>query len=243
MTKIINLENCDSTNSYLSELIYSSNSIENFTVVTCQNQSKGRGIYDTKWHSEPRKNLCFSLYFTSRVKAENCFIISMATSLAIIDYLAQHSIDSQIKWPNDIYYQNKKLAGILIENTFQGNVIKFSVIGIGLNLNQLEFPAEIPNPDSLINITGKKYDIKNELNRLIKCLKLRLQQLDNTSFNDNKRDYFDSLLGVNDPFRIRDKQGISSVTIVDILPSGNIVLKYENKQLRTYGFKEVEFII
>ena len=154
-------------------------------VVVADNQTEGRGCGTNRWESERGQNLLFSLMIhPENLPANQQFQISMAISLAIIDALGQMVGDLSIKWPNDIYWRNGKLAGILIENTLKGNLIKDSIIGVGLNVNQRKFHSDAPNPVSLWQITGQ------ETNRE-QLLKDILQRLD---FKDGlKERYMKSL--------------------------------------------------
>lgn len=152
-----------------------------------RSQTAGRGQRGRSWTSEPGANLLFtSLLDPVRVSAHPGHIIGNMAALAITDLLALLANDKMsyhvacrlsIKWPNDIYVGDKKLAGILVENIHRGNAWKWSVLGIGINLNQQVFDANLPNPVSLSMITGKTYDPIETGKQLCGCLDNRFRQL------------------------------------------------------------------
>ena len=161
--KILSFDELSSTNVWLYDKISEKNDISD-TVVVAAHQTAGRGMDKNRWESEAGKNLLFSIALNVNfLEAENQFTISQAVSVAIVDVLSQF-IDNQqlfIKWPNDIYFGDKKLAGMLIQNTVEGRMMGTSIIGIGLNVNQMEFSKDIPNPISLKMILGKDFDLEN----------------------------------------------------------------------------------
>ena len=171
--KIIELDTVDSTNNYAAKLLNEDNSINN-TFIFAKEQTKGRGTGINSWFSEYNKNILLSFIFEPKINVENCFSITDSTSLSICEYLQNRNVFAQIKYPNDICYQNKKICGILIENTILGSIVNKSIIGIGLNINQTEFPKHLINPISLKNITNKEYNIKEELKLLCEILVKRL---------------------------------------------------------------------
>ena len=204
-------------------------------VVVADNQTEGRGCGTNRWESERGQNLLFSLMIhPENLPANQQFQISMAISLAIIDALGQMVGDLSIKWPNDIYWCNGKLAGILIENTLKGNLIKDSIIGVGLNVNQRKFHSDAPNPVSLWQITGQ------ETNRE-QLLKDILQRLD---FKDGlKERYMKSLYRRKGFHPYTDKDGVFMAEIVGVEDDGHLLLSDDNGKKRRYAFKEVQFVI
>ncbi|MBP5643616.1 MAG: biotin--[acetyl-CoA-carboxylase] ligase [Bacteroidales bacterium] len=177
--KILHFDEINSTNVWLYDKMAGQNDIAD-TVVVADHQTAGRGMDKNRWESEKGKNLLFSIALNvNYLEAENQFKISQAVSVAIVETLSQY-IDNQklfIKWPNDIYFGDKKLAGMLIQNTIEGRMMGVSIIGIGLNVNQLQFSKDIPNPISLKIITGKEYDLKKLLNLLIVNIKDAVENL------------------------------------------------------------------
>ena len=177
--KILRFDELNSTNVYLYDKISEKHDISD-TVVVAAHQTEGRGMDKNRWESEAGKNLLFSIALNVNfLEASNQFKISQAVSVAIVETLSQF-IDNQklsIKWPNDIYFGDKKLAGMLIQNTVEGRMMGVSIIGIGLNVNQLSFSKDIPNPISLKMITGKDFDLENLLNLLIINIKKSVESL------------------------------------------------------------------
>lgn len=177
--KILRFDEINSTNVYLYDKISEKNDISD-TVVVAAHQTAGRGMDKNRWESEAGKNLLFSIALNVNfLEAENQFKISQAVSVAIVETLSQF-VDNQnlfIKWPNDIYFGDKKLAGMLIQNTIEGRMMGVSIIGIGLNVNQIEFSSDIPNPISLKQISGEDFDLENLLNLLIKNIKSSVEGL------------------------------------------------------------------
>ena len=142
-----------------------SSSLADYTIAVTKNQTAGRGQMSNSWHSEPGKNLTFSLFTTFKnIHIEHKPYLNFAVSLAIYEVLHELSVPNlAIKWPNDIMSGNKKLCGILVETTLANQRIKNTVIGIGLNVNQEIFPSQIPNASSLKNILGKESDLEGIL--------------------------------------------------------------------------------
>lgn len=146
-TDIIWLERVDSTNDEARRHI---SEIDNLSVVSALEQTKGRGQHGNTWLSMPGENLTFSLIVKDfRIKANEQSAISQATALSLTKLLGRHGIEARIKWPNDIYAGDNKICGILIENSLKGMEIDWSIIGIGLNVNQTSFPEHLPNPTSM----------------------------------------------------------------------------------------------
>ncbi|MBK6281348.1 MAG: biotin--[acetyl-CoA-carboxylase] ligase [Draconibacterium sp.] len=155
------LTEVESTNNYANQLVLSK-AAEHGTVVLAQYQKKGKGQQGNSWESEPGKNLLASIIlFPDFLSAAKQFYLSKIASLSIVDFLKTETSGITIKWPNDIYIDNKKVAGILIENAIKGHNLSSSIIGIGLNLNQELFVTDAPNPVSLKQVSTKDYEIEN----------------------------------------------------------------------------------
>lgn len=166
---ILWLETANSTNY---ELRMRMSELDNLSVVAALSQTAGRGQGSHTWFASPGANLTFSvlLRFQHENKIDVCdaILITELTTLAIRDYLSGRGIISRIKWPNDIWVEDKKICGILIENTLDGTMIKDSIVGIGLNVNETDWPADLPNPVSMSELTGVKYELKTEMEALYK---------------------------------------------------------------------------
>ncbi len=141
-------------------------------------QSSGRGQGEHTWHSAPGQNLTFSILLRHHcLKASDALAVTSIMALGIRDYLQTKGIDPWIKWPNDIWVGEKKICGILVENTIHAGIIDFSIVGVGLDLNQTDWPIELPNPVSLKDLTGQDYDTHKELQLLSEALRRRSSQV------------------------------------------------------------------
>lgn len=171
---IIWLESTDSTNDELRRRL---NLSGNLTIIAAERQSAGRGQGDHTWHSEPGRNLTFSVLLRHRcLKASDALAVTSIMALGIRDYLHTKGIEPWIKWPNDIWVSEKKICGILVENSMRAGKIDFSIVGVGLDLNQTEWPSDLPNPVSLKELTGTEYDTREELRQLCDALSARSAQ-------------------------------------------------------------------
>ena len=168
--RIIKLNAIDSTNLFLRSLCLDTH-VEDFTVVVAKHQTKGRGQMGTVWSSQDAKNLTFSVFKRfDNLKLDQQFVISMVSSLAVINTLKKLNLPKlSVKWPNDILSANKKICGILIENVIKQNNVAATVVGIGLNVNQVNF-SNLPQASSLLNVTGIPYDLDELLQSILKEL-------------------------------------------------------------------------
>jgi BirA family biotin operon repressor/biotin-[acetyl-CoA-carboxylase] ligase len=197
-----------------------------------------------KWESEDGKNLLFSIIiYPDMILPEEQFIISMAVTLGICDFLTEYNVECKIKWPNDIYIKNDKIAGVLIENSVNGKIIESSVIGIGLNINQTRFIGDAPNPVSLKMVTGKDFDTALCLNQIASCLDKRYKLLLSgkcSQIKDNFKCYLYRLnewhkfIAGNRSFRGRIK-GVSD--------TGQLLVENESNIVQEFSFKEISYVL
>ncbi|MCQ2158069.1 MAG: biotin--[acetyl-CoA-carboxylase] ligase [Bacteroidales bacterium] len=174
-SRIIWLKSTDSTNNELRRRLDQSG---NLTIVAAEMQSAGRGQGEHTWHSAPGQNLTFSILLRHRcLKGSDALAVTSIMALGIRDYLLTKGIEPWIKWPNDIWVGKKKICGILVENTIHAGMIDFSIVGVGLDLNQTDWPAELPNPVSIKELTGQEYDTHEELQQLSEALARRSAQV------------------------------------------------------------------
>ena len=175
LTDILWLDITDSTNRYLRE---ASGRCDNLSVVAAREQTAGRGQGTHTWHSLRGQNLLFSMIFKPvKLAASDIILITCATTLGLLDYLQDKGVKARIKWPNDIWVDDKKICGILIENKLDGDFVSQSIIGIGFNLNQTEWPEDLPNPVSLGQLTGKQYDLEEEMASLATKIRRRFASI------------------------------------------------------------------
>ena len=200
-------------------------------------QTAGKGCGINSWESERGKNLTFSLLIhPENILANRQFQISMAISLAVCDALGQYIGDLSIKWPNDIYWRNGKLGGILIENSLKGNAIKDSIIGVGLNINQHVFRSDAPNPVSLLQISGQEADREKLLDDILRKFGDYLDA-------DIKARYLSMIYRKRGFHPYADKEGAFMAEFEDVEDDGHLILRDDNGVMRRYAFKEVQFII
>ena len=240
---LIFLTEVESTNNYANQLVLSKAAVDG-TVVLAQHQKKGRGQHGNSWESEAGKNLLASIIlYPDFLPAARQFYLSKIASLVLVDFLQTETSEVFIKWPNDIYIQNKKVAGILIENAVKGQNLSSSIIGIGLNLNQEKFVTDAPNPVSLKQVTGKEYDIETVAKTLADEIGKWVQKLKENCFHEIDSAYFDLLFRVNE-WAFFTKQGKQfEAKITGIGEFGQLVLLQRNGNSTEYMFKEVEFVI
>ena len=185
---IIWLDRAESTNRSVREL---SGRLDNLSVIAAYEQTAGRGQGTHSWHSTPGANLTFSILLRPRnLMARDLLLITCATTLGIRDYMLEHGVEARIKWHNDIWVGMRKICGILIENVLDGEMIAESIIGIGLNINETDWPPELPNPVSLKQLTGKDYDPREELPLLHTKICRRFAQLDSDTGRSELQEEF-----------------------------------------------------
>ncbi|KAF2517878.1 biotin--[acetyl-CoA-carboxylase] ligase [Flavobacterium foetidum] len=238
--KLIKLDAIDSTNDFLKSLA-AYEELENFTVVTAENQTKGKGQRGSKWESEKGKNLIMSVLVKDFLfDNEKFFELSVIVSLSVIEVLKSLNIpELSIKWPNDIMSYNKKIGGILIENTIKSDGRIVSVVGLGLNVNQTNFD-ELPQASSLCVILNKTLD-KEIFPALITDKIKEKIALWETSSSIFWQEYFNSLFrkGVPMPFKNLDDrnfmgiiQGVSSFGKIQILLEDDSVSEFDIKEIK-----------
>lgn len=204
-------------------------------------QSAGRGMGTNTWFSERGKNLLASIFFHTDIPAARQFLFNEYFALCVRKTLTQYLPDVQIKWPNDIYVNGKKIAGILIEHTVVGDRLNGTIAGIGLNVNQEHFPDDIPHPTSLLLETNRSFEVHSVMELLHKTLSEHWEylSLDNAQhLHDRYMDHL-YLKGVFSLYRM-DKKEITAM-IEDVDTYGRLQLRDHDGRLYTCGFKEVEF--
>jgi len=238
--QIIRLDKVDSTNNFAKEII-NSKTINDWTIVIAKEQTNGRGQRGNSWQSNPKENLTFSLIISPNIKVEKQFYISKIVSLALLNFFNKFSDNATIKWPNDIYIDNKKIAGILIENFIQANKINKSVIGIGININQCEFDEDIPNPISLKQLTNKTFDLNTVLLQIIDEIFIMYQSINNYKLIDNL--YNKNLYRLEKETQFRDKNNKTfKAQIIGTNEEGKLKLMH-NKDIKFIDFQEIVMVI
>ena len=237
---IIHLSSVDSTNSYL--MAYKPREGETMTVVYADEQTAGRGQGSNHWESEPGKNLTFSvLVHPTMVPVMRQFLLSEAGALALWDVLGQYlgADDVKMKWPNDIYWKDKKISGTLIETRLGGGHVKDCVYGIGIDVNQEKFVSDAPNPVSMKQILDHDVDLKELLNKIIDSFKKYYAAIENGEYAAISDLYHSGLYRAHGIHRYKDKDGEFEAAIVEVEDSGNLILRDREGCIRSYAFKEV----
>jgi BirA family transcriptional regulator, biotin operon repressor / biotin---[acetyl-CoA-carboxylase] ligase len=236
--KLVYVPECHSTNTLAAELSQRGSVVEGTLVIT-SNQFGGRGQRGNQWISEPGKNLTFSLILKPTfLKPDQQFRLTQVVSLAVADYVSDKIKGVKIKWPNDVLINNKKTCGILIENTISSEQIQNSVIGVGFNVNQLEFTGN--RGTSLKNETGLDYDLQTVLNDLLRCIEVRYLQLREGKFEKLSDDYLNNLYrkGEHHSFIIGETQKQGVIEGVD--QRGRLVVSFDEIK-QEFDLKEISF--
>lgn len=237
----IDLLEVDSTNTYAQNLLKQNNVAEG-TVVSTFNQTKGKGNANNQWLSKIGENLSFSIiYKPTFLLARQQFYLNMAICLGVIDALATKA-HLTIKWPNDVYYKNYKIGGLLIENILSGKHLKYSVIGLGLNINQTIFDDVLPNPSSLKLINQKAYDLYELISDILVHIEKRYLQLKALHFETLKNDYLANLYLYKQPAKFKVDNKIVTAIIKGIDESGQLLLQVD-KEVKAFSFKAIGFVV
>ncbi|MCB2208489.1 MAG: biotin--[acetyl-CoA-carboxylase] ligase [Bacteroidetes bacterium] len=240
------LDRVGSSNQYAFDLCKNKNAKEG-DVFFAKEQYEGRGYHANSWLSAPGKNLTFSLILQPDfISPARQFVITQFVSLAIIDLLNGliHQQNIRIKWPNDIYINDLKAGGVLVQNTIIGNAFEYSIIGVGMNVNQREFPPELPNPTSIIQYVNKELALDELLHELLNCIDKRYESA--MMLNDTEtleKEYLDHLYRFNQMHEFKDENGIFKGRISGIGEYGELIIVDENGTSRSYHFKEIEFLL
>ncbi len=233
-----------STNDYALELLAKSEPAEG-TVILADNQTAGRGQYGSRWYSAPGENLLLSvILYPHWLLPVHQWLLSEAMSLAVRDAVAAVSgKPALIKWPNDVYLDGRKTAGILIQSSLNGSHIQHVVVGIGLNVNQCRFPADVPHATSLALACGHLFDRGAVLETLLEATEHRYLQLRNGSEAAIRQAYRSHLMGLGQcqTFARPNGQRFEG-TPIDVLPDGRLLVRTEKGQ-ETYEVKEIIWIL
>ena len=241
--KMIKLDAIDSTNSYLKKLLLKEN-INDFTVVVSKHQTNGRGRNGNLWANKPSLNLAFSVYKRfNNFSVNEKFMLNIVSSVSVYEVLKKYKLNNlTIKWPNDIMTENKKIAGILIENSVRGNKINHSVIGVGININQSQF-LDLPNATSVFLESGKKHSVE----KIAVELKDAIQK-NFTDFEIRETElieFYNSVLfkrNVTTDFTTVNAKKIQG-TIIGVNKEGTLSLKQKNHKVFEYAENQIKMKI
>ena len=236
--KII-LSDVDSTNNFAAKLM-NEGLCGHGSVIMAENQSNGRGQQGAIWQSEPKLNLLFSIILCSEQLSKLKPIhINWLVSLCLVDALKQYDISACIKWPNDIMIGEKKIAGMLIENKFHGSQLKQSIVGVGLNVNQVSF--EISKATSMKLQTGIEYIVEELLNAFVFNFRKKEYMLSISHYNGLKNSYLGHLFGLNKQRYFKNESGEFEGKIIGVDDSGKLLIELNGKQ-KSFQNKEIQFL-
>lgn len=248
---IVKFDSLESTNKYCEALDLAQ--VEDFTCYWALEQTAGIGQRGNHWHATPGQNLTFSLVLHPVfLPAARQFRLTQALSLALVDFIegieAIDGIESiksivsipSIKWPNDIYVAGKKLCGTLMSTRLQGNAIASAVCGIGLNVNERDFPDWVPHPTSLNLLTGRHYDLEPLLHQLLDCIEKRYNDL--KSGQDPQEEYLSHLMNLGSRARYIYNEEEITATITSVDPFGHLLLTASDGRHLRCAMKEIAFL-
>ena len=255
------IDETHSTSSLLRETY--DDSLPHLFTIRTDFQTAGRGQAGNSWESEKGKNLLFStLLRYPEVEAADQWRLSMLVAVAvreaitsILSPLAPRLSPITIKWPNDIYYNDQKLVGILIENTLSGRQIAYTIAGVGINVNQIKWLSDAPNPVSMKQITGEEYDVEKLLNAFLEAI----QRWETASTEQLREEYIKhlyrrigwypylerevSVVPTNIQLSAQAADGVFLAQWVDITPQGEWVLRLKSGEEKQYHFKQIRFVL
>jgi BirA family biotin operon repressor/biotin-[acetyl-CoA-carboxylase] ligase len=239
---IIRLDTTESTNLY-AESLAEGREIPDGTVIVANHQTAGRGQGSNTWVSEPGKNLTITIVLHPRfLPADRQFQLNKAVSLGVYDLLEELVPDIRIKWPNDIYAGDRKIGGILIQHQVSGNTLETTFAGIGLNLNQTDFPPDLPNPSSVKALTGRDTDPEEALKELLEALEDRYRQLQGESPSKLDGEYYQTLrgAGVWNQYQVGDRVIRGRILGVDAY--GRLMLEEEDGNIAPFTHGKIEYL-
>jgi BirA family biotin operon repressor/biotin-[acetyl-CoA-carboxylase] ligase len=238
---VVFMPECHSTNDEASRLLESTSNVLEGTVVITSNQTSGRGQRGNTWTSEPGKNLTFSLVIKPTfLSVQDQFMLNKAFSLGLYDYLsATLAATVKIKWPNDMIVNDRKICGILIENQIQGQIIQNSIVGIGLNVNQENFP--IPTATSMKVIEHKDFSLENVWEEILSYLEIRYLEIRSGNIEELHRDYLSALYWLQERHLFKKADELFEGEITGIDPFGKLKINIDGTT-EYFDLKQIQFL-
>ena len=247
MERVMQIKWFDELDSTNDELLRHVGDYDNLSVVAAVNQTAGRGQRGNQWISAPGDNLTFSfLLKPTGLPAREVMAVTCLATLAVRDALRAEGVPAVIKWPNDIYVGRRKICGMLVENGLEGADIAWSVVGIGINLNQTDFPGGVQNPTSLKRLTGRTYDPAAFLEKVCHGVEALLPALASPAGRNGLRAAYErDLFQKDSPAYYRDLLTGELFTglIRGITPEGLLRMEKAGGPEKTFGFKEISYIL
>lgn len=240
--KTIRFKEIDSTSRYLCE--YTAADGEDLTIAVADFQTAGQGMGTNTWESEPGMNLLFSILVHPRMLPVNKqFLLSMAMAVALKEVLDEYTTGITVKWPNDIYWNDKKISGTRIDTSLSSHGIRNFILGTGIDVNQREFRSDAPNFVSLYQILGHEVSTDELLNKVVAAFQKYYSLVLNGDYTDVTTIYHQSLYRAHGFYGYKDAEGDFEATIVKVADDGHLILRDHTGLIRTYAFKEIEFKI
>lgn len=243
--EIINLDSIDSTNNYLK--LHLQDYSDRDVAVFADEQTAGRGNASNSWHSAKGQNLTFSvLIHPQRIAPIDSFVLSQSMALAIVDALSSAYLPKEkirVKWPNDIYIlpEGLKLSGTLIETTIAKGQLQTAIIGVGLNVNETSFPTSLPNPVSMAQIAGHKFNLNEVAESMIKAFSRYYAMAQKQQYDEIRAQYHSNLYLLNQESEFIDKHETFKAKIKGVTSNGQLLLVDSTGRQRQYEFKEIIF--
>lgn len=240
--QMLEMDSIDSTNNFLRR--YDAPMERRVVLATAEFQTAGRGSGTNCWESERGRNLLLSLLLRPTwVDATEMYGLSEIAALAVREALEEYAEGFSVKWPNDIYFGDRKIAGLLIENVLEGHKVGRCVVGVGLNVNQQTFLSDAPNPVSLSQILGREEERRFVLEKVTSHFIHRYDQLQQEGRAEIHADYLSCLYRKGEEHSYSDSKGLFLATLQDVELSGHLILQDREGKMRRYAFKEVQYII
>ena len=205
-------------------------------------QTAGKGQRGKQWNAEPGQNIMMSCVFEPKtLSIDNQFVLNAIVALSCFDCFNKYAVDkTSIKWPNDIYWGDRKAGGILIENVLNQNTWKYSIVGIGLNINQTLFPKDLPNPVSLKQITGQTFDVVALAKELCNLLDSRWRKISATSFEELRLEYSNHLYKLNQPTFFKKENTLFNALVKGVSKKGELLLETDQQ---LFAFNSIVWVL
>ncbi len=240
---IIELEEVDSTNLYAERLL-SKGTVEEGTVIQAKHQIAGKGQGENRWESLPGQNLTFSIVLHPRFLEPGCqFHLNKAICLGILDFLSAYVDRAVVKWPNDILIDSKKVGGILIQHSVEGEILETTIVGIGLNVNQTKFDHNLTRAASLFQILHQELKLKEALVLLCNAIEGRYSLLRGNEIEKLEFDFCEALLGFQEKriFLLNGEEIQGIIRGVDEF--GRLLVEHPGNNTKTYAHKEIQYLM
>lgn len=234
----ITLKSVDSTNNYAMAQAQAGLA-QHGAAWFAHEQTSGKGQRGKRWQAKPYENIILSILVTPQGRP---FLLSASIALAVFDFFEKYAgEETRIKWPNDLYWRDRKAGGILIENSYRGGDWQFAVVGMGININQTEFDPSLINPVSLKQITGRQFNTLMLAQELCTAVETRYQQLLSAGRESLVRQYEAVLYKNHQPVRLKKDNAVFETTIQGVTANGALVTKDAIE--RHFEFGEVEWVL